>query len=90
MTTQKLFEKACKDAEFITQEIPIDVRLQFYALYKQATRDVSFIPFSYTTDIRSAFKMNACLQVSKMTKEQAQKAYIELVTKYLKDRPKNK
>lgn len=87
MTTQELFKKACEDAKLITQKIPVDVRLQFYALYKQATRDQHLPLYVCQIDIRNAFKMNAWLQVSKMTKEEAQEAYINLVKKYLKDVP---
>lgn len=60
--------------------IPIDLRLQFYAYYKQATVNSSL---SYLTNdpdqIRSAFKMNAILQVKNLSADEAKQAYIDLV-----------
>ncbi len=60
--------------------IPIDLRLQFYAYYKQATVNSSL---SYLTNdpdqIRNAFKMNAILQVRNLSTEEAKQAYIDLV-----------
>ncbi|MGB1269446.1 MAG: acyl-CoA-binding protein [Flavobacteriaceae bacterium] len=67
--------------------IPIDLRLQFYAYYKQATINSShFYSPNDPDQIRNAFKMNAILQVKDMTPDQAKLAYIDLVnetiTKY--------
>jgi len=65
--------------------IPIDLRLQFYAYYKQAT--VSSTAFYSSNDpdqIRNAFKMNAMLQVRNLSVEDAKLAYIELVNDTIK------
>ena len=67
--------------------IPIDLRLQFYAYYKQATISSSnFYSPNDPDQIRNAFKMNAILQVKDMSPDQAKLAYIDLVnetiTKY--------
>jgi len=62
--------------------IPIDLRLQFYAYYKQATVSTSAFYSSNDPDqIRNAFKMNAMLQVRNMSIDEAKLAYIELVNK---------
>ncbi len=67
-------------------EIPIDLRLQFYAFYKQASANTNFYRTSDPDMIRSAFKMNAILQVNNLTIDEAKLAYINLVnetiTKY--------
>ncbi|MGB0896472.1 MAG: acyl-CoA-binding protein [Flavobacteriaceae bacterium] len=60
--------------------IPIDLRLQFYAYYKQATiNSSSFYSPNDPDQIRNAFKMNAILQVKDMTPDEAKQAYIDLV-----------
>jgi len=65
--------------------IPIDLRLQFYAYYKQAT--VSSTAFYSSNDpdqIRNAFKMNAMLQVRNLSIDDAKLAYINLVNDTIK------
>jgi len=67
--------------------IPIDLRLQFYAYYKQATVNTSAFYSSNDPDqMRNAFKMNAMLQVRNLSIDEAKIAYIDLVnetiTKY--------
>jgi len=65
--------------------IPIDLRLQFYAYYKQATVNTSAFYSSNDPDqIRNAFKMNAMLQVRNMSIDEAKLAYIELVNDTIK------
>lgn len=60
--------------------IPVDLRLQFYAYYKQATiNSSSFYSPNDPDQIRNAFKMNAILQVKDMTPDDAKIAYINLV-----------
>lgn len=60
--------------------IPIDLRLQFYAYYKQATINSShFYSPNDPDQIRNAFKMNAILQVKDLSPDEAKLAYIDLV-----------
>ncbi len=68
-------------------DIPIDLRLQFYAYYKQATINASsFYSPNDPDQIRNAFKLNAILQVKDLSADEAKLAYIDLVnetiTKY--------
>lgn len=68
-------------------DIPIDLRLQFYAYYKQASTDtIGFYSTNDPDSMRNAFKMNAILQVQNLNPEEAKEAYINLVnetiTKY--------
>jgi acyl-CoA-binding protein len=66
-------------------DIPIDLRLQFYAYYKQATiNSSSFYSPNDPDQIRNAFKMNAILQVKDMSPDEAKSAYIELVNETIK------
>ena len=65
--------------------IPIDLRLQFYAYYKQATVSSSAFYSSNDPDhIRNAFKMNAMLQVRNLSVDDAKLAYIDLVNDTIK------
>ena len=78
----KAFEAANSMDEIL---IPIDLRLQFYAYYKQATVNSSAFYSSNDPDqIRNAFKMNAMLQVRNLSIEDAKIAYIELVNNTIK------
>ncbi|MDD7914629.1 acyl-CoA-binding protein [Polaribacter ponticola] len=54
-----------------------DVMLKFYAYYKQANFGNKF-SFNSGSDVRSAFKFNAWMQLNGMSAEQAKKEYIEL------------
>lgn len=63
---------------------PPDILLNFYAYYKKATeKNGFFIPPSTEGDLRSAFKVNALLQVKNLSKEEAQKKYIAMVEEYI-------
>lgn len=74
------FLKAYEMASSTEQQFPPDVLLHFYALYKRATEKNGFyIPPTNRGDLRSAFKVNALVQVKDLTKEEARKRYIELV-----------
>lgn len=78
----KAYEMACNTE----QQFPPDVLLHFYALYKRATEKNGFyIPPSNTGDLKSAFKINALLQVKNLSKEEAEKKYIELVETHIGD-----
>jgi diazepam-binding inhibitor (GABA receptor modulating acyl-CoA-binding protein) len=74
------FLKAYEMASSTSQQFPPDVLLHFYALYKRATEKNGFyIPPTNQGDLRSAFKVNALVQVKDLSKEEARKRYIELV-----------
>jgi len=85
-TLHTRFLKAFKAANSMEDiPIPIDLRLQFYAYYKQATVSVSVFYSSNDPDqIRNAFKMNAMLQVKNLSIEEAKLAYINLVNETIK------
>lgn len=80
------FQKAFEAANSMDNiPIPIDLRLQFYAYYKQATVETSSFYSSNDPDqIRNAFKMNAMLQVRNLSIEESKLAYIELVNDTIK------
>ena len=74
------FLKAYEMASSTDQQFPPDVLLHFYALYKRATEKNGFyIPPTNQGDLRSAFKINALVQVKDLSKKQAEQQYIELV-----------
>ncbi|WP_417886373.1 acyl-CoA-binding protein [Zunongwangia sp.] len=86
--TEERFDKAYQIASNTKKKFAPDVLLQFYAHYKKATeRNGFYIPVNENIDLRSAFKMNALLQVKNLSKTEAQQRYIELVEKYIEKVP---
>lgn len=82
------FARAYEMASKTNQQFPPDVLLHFYALYKRATEKNGFyIPPSAQGDLRSAFKMNALVQVKDLSKAEAEKLYIELVEEHIGEIP---
>ena len=67
------FDKISK----LKQALAPDIMLKFYAYYKQANFGNKSISKS-GSDVRSAFKFNAWVQLNGMSSEQAKKEYIEL------------
>lgn len=85
----KLFEEAFKNAQLIPQSsVPIDQQLVLYGLYKQATSDDSdqFFFRQDSQNIRSAFKLNAWMQVNNLSPEDAKKQYINIINNLMKER----
>lgn len=82
------FLKAYEMASSTTRQFPPDILLHFYALYKRATeRNGFYVPPSSQGDLRSAFKLNALVQVKDLSKNEAQVRYIELVEEYIGEIP---
>ena len=83
----KLFDEAFENANLIPQSsVPIDLQLILYGLYKQATANDSDRFFYRQDNIRSAFKLNAWMQVNHLSSEEAKKQYIEIINKLMKER----
>lgn len=80
----ELFEKALYRATLITYPLPIDVRLQLYAYYKQATKEPLHTTSQDEHQLVNAFKTNAWMQVSGLTSEQAKIKYVELIDELYK------
>ena len=78
------FKEAYKISSATTLKLPPDVMLQLYAYYKQATKGSKLEQPSANLELRNAFKLNAWLQVSQISEDEAKKPYIDLVNKYLK------
>lgn len=82
------FLKAYDMASSTHQQFPPDVLLHFYALYKRATEKNGFyIPPTNQGDLRSAFKINALVQVKNISKTEAQERYIEMVETHIGEIP---
>ncbi|WP_397446436.1 acyl-CoA-binding protein [Polaribacter sp. R77954] len=60
-----------------------DVMLKLYAYYKQASYGNNF-SFNSNLDVRSAFKLNAWIQLNGMSADDAKKEYIKLANTILK------
>ena len=78
------FKKAYETASNTDIKLPPDVMLQFYAYYKQATKGNNYVESSGEVQLRNAFKLNAWIQLSHFSEDEAKKEYIRLVNKYLK------
>jgi len=82
----KRFLKAVDEANAYPDTLPVDIKLKFYAFYKQATENTGLYRPSDSVQIRNAFKLNALFQVGKYSQDEAKEKYINLVAKYLRDK----
>ena len=79
------FQEAVELASNMTQaSLPQDVQLRLYAYYKHATFDKNKFNVSDDTDLRNAFKTNAWIQISHLTREEAKQEYIKLIHSLIK------
>ena len=76
------FIKAFEIASAMTEKLPSDVMLRFYAYYKHATSKDSFEQPSGNSEVRNAFKLNAWFQINNISVEESKQKYIELVEHY--------
>ncbi len=79
------FKEAVEIASEMTQSsLPQDVQLRLYAFYKQATfGNVEYNnPGSF--DLRNAFKINAWMQISHISADEAKQNYIEIINSLIK------
>lgn len=76
----KRFEEAVVIANTMTQaELPQDVQLRLYALYKQSTHGTITNRIYPVYDLRNAFKMNAWMQISHLSQNECKELYIEAI-----------
>lgn len=81
----KKFDEAVNKASKMTQaSLPQDVQLRLYAFYKQATSGSAQYGQSDNFDLRNAFKLNAWMQISHISIEEAKENYIEIINSLLK------
>jgi acyl-CoA-binding protein len=78
-----LFNNAFKKASSEEQSlVPPDLQLHLYAYYKRAIDEPYVSNRSFeNNDLRSAFKMNALIQVQSISKSEAKRRYIEIIEK---------
>ena len=79
------FQKAYEKVSKTKQQVPPDLMLMFYAYYKQATEEEGIYKPSGENDVRSAFKINALLQVRGVSQLEAKKKYINLVKQHIEE-----
>ncbi len=75
----KLFKEALQKATEITYPLPVDMRLQLYAYYKQATQEAINTTSTNEHELINAFKMNAWMQVRQMSVDNAKLEYAKLI-----------
>jgi len=79
------FQEAYEKASNMSGALPQDVMLRIYAYYKQATsRDMRMPQNTSGFDLRSAFKMNAWMQVRHLSPYEAKRLYIEIINSVIK------
>lgn len=82
MELQKQFEEAMASSKTLTEKPSNEVLLQLYSLYKQATSgDVNTEPPSNPFDFVNKAKHDAWAALKGKSKEEAMKAYVDLVNK---------
>lgn len=79
----KKFEVAFNAISKLKEALAPDIMLKFYAYYKQANYGNKFT-FNRESNVRSAFKFNAWIQLNGMSSEDAKKEYIKLANQILK------
>lgn len=80
----KCFNEAYALASNTNKKLPPDIMLHLYAYYKQATKGNNYEKSSGDVALRNAFKLNAWIQLSHLSQNEAKEEYINLVNKYLK------
>lgn len=78
------FEEALKIANETDIKLAPDIKLHFYAHFKQATKGNQYYQNSEEEPLRNAFKQHAWYQLNHLSEGEAKKKYIKLVNKYLK------
>ncbi|MEL1241403.1 acyl-CoA-binding protein [Flavobacterium flavipallidum] len=74
------FNEAVEKASKMTQaSLPQDVQLRLYAFYKQATIGSMEIRQTSNFHLRDAFKINAWMQISHISADEAKENYIEII-----------
>lgn len=79
----KTFKVTFKKISELKKVLAPDVMLKLYAYYKQASYGNNF-SFNGNLDVRSAFKLNAWIQLNGMSADEAKKEYIKLANTILK------
>lgn len=82
------FKKAYEIASAMTEKLPPDVMLRFYAFYKHGSSEDQSIAPSGNDPIRNAFKLNAWFQINNISVDEAKEKYIQLVEEYTKQKIK--
>lgn len=79
------FQEAVEIASKMTQaSLPQDVQLRLYAFYKQATLGNLDLKQTSNFHLRDAFKINAWMQISHFTADEAKEQYVEIINSILK------
>ena len=74
---EKAFHKASQEEQNL---VPPDIQLHLYAYYKRAIDEPYISNRSFeSNDLRSAFKMNALIQVQNVSRAEAKRRYIKMV-----------
>ncbi len=78
----KEFERAFLKASSSKIKLPPDIMLQLYAYYKQASNGSNYKSANGDVELINAFKLNAWLQITHLSEDEAKQGYIDLVKKY--------
>ncbi len=74
---EEAFQKASQEEQSL---VPPDLQLHLYAYYKRAIDEPYVSNRSFeSNDLRSAFKMNALIQVQNISRSEAKRRYIKMI-----------
>ncbi|GFT27130.1 enoyl-CoA delta isomerase 2, mitochondrial [Nephila pilipes] len=91
MSSNSTFEEACKKAKLFKQDPGNDVKLNLYALFKQATEGSCKQPKPSLFDLVGKAKWDAWNSLGAMSQDDAKKKYASLVDElYLTEEPQDK
>ncbi|MDP3354062.1 MAG: acyl-CoA-binding protein [Flavobacteriaceae bacterium] len=79
----KEFESAFIKASSSPIKLPSDVMLKLYAYYKQGTSGSNYKSANGNIELINAFKLNAWLQLTKLSENEAKQGYIDIVNKHI-------
>jgi acyl-CoA-binding protein len=78
----KFKEAVAKASKEEQSQVPLETQLHLYAYYKRVINEPFVSNKSFeTNDLRSAFKMNALIQVQQISEDEAKLRYIEIIEK---------
>ncbi|HIE45587.1 MAG TPA: hypothetical protein EYG80_04295 [Flavobacteriaceae bacterium] len=78
----KRFNKAFEIASAMTDVLPPDIMLRFYAFYTIGKSETNIHIPSGESPVRNGFKLNALFQYNHLSTDEAKEKYIEIVEKY--------
>lgn len=88
--TQEEFEKSVDQLKLLKKDPGNEMKLQIYALFKQATQGPCNVPKPGMLDFVNKAKWDAWKSLGSLSQDDARKKYVDLVSGLVQDSPTNK